>query len=84
MLNSQHDTGLLDISRSAARLGMKVGEDISVISYNDSPINEIILNGLTSVSTDFEQMGETAAQMILDRSLSKIRCDFRLIRRSTF
>ena len=38
-----------------------MGEDVSVISYNDSPINEIILNGLTAVSTDFEQMGELGA-----------------------
>ena len=44
----------------------------------------IILNGLTSVSTDFRQMGETAAQMILDQSLSKVKCDFRMIRRGTF
>ena len=84
MLNSQHDTGLLDISRSAARLGLKIGEDISVISYNDSPINEIILNGLTAVSTDFEQMGQLAADMILQKRLSKQKCDFRMIRRSTF
>lgn len=84
MLNSQHDTGLLEISRSAARLGLRIGEDISVISYNDAPVNEIILNGLTSVSTDFEQMGQTAARMILERTPSKVKCDFRLIRRSTF
>ena len=84
MLNSQHDNGLLTLSRIAAELGLKIGEDISVISYNDSPINEIILNGLTSVSTDFRQMGETAAQMILDQSLSKVKCDFRMIRRGTF
>lgn len=84
MLNSQHDNGLLTLSRIAAELGLKIGEDISVISYNDSPINEIILNGLTSVSTDFRQMGETAARMILDQSLSKIKCDFRMIRRGTF
>jgi len=44
----------------------------------------IILNGLTSVSTDFRQMGETAAQMILDQSFSKVKCDFRMIRRGTF
>lgn len=84
ILNSQHDDGLLTLSRIAASLGLKIGTDISVISYNDSPINEIILNGLTSVSTDFRQMGGTAAKMILDKSMSKIKCDFRLIRRSTF
>lgn len=84
LLNSQHDAGLLDFSRIAMRRGLKIGEDVGLISYNDYPINEIILNGLTTVSTDFEQMGELAAKMILDRNLSKIKCNFRLIRRSTF
>lgn len=84
MLNSQHDAGLLEFSRISRSLGLTIGRDISLISYNDSPINEIILNGLTSVSTDFKQMGEVAAQMILDRNLSKVKCNFRLVRRSTF
>ena len=84
MLNSQQDAGLLAFSRIAKKLSLTIGEDISVISYNDSPINEIILNGLTAVSTDFRQMGELAAQMILDKSVFKVKCDFRLIRRSTF
>ena len=84
MLNSQHDAGLLSFSRIARKSGLKIGEDVSVISYNDSPINEIILNGLTAVSTDFKQMGELAAEMILSKTMSKVKCDFRLIRRSTF
>ena len=84
LLNSQLDAGLLDFSRITKARGMKIGEDVSVISYNDSPINEIILNGLTAVSTDFEQMGTLAAEMILNRNLTKVKCDFRLIHRSTF
>lgn len=84
MINSQHDSGILSFSRIAGKLCLKIGEDVSVISYNDSPLNEIILGGLTAVSADFAQMGELAAQMILDQSLSKVKCDFRLIRRSTF
>ena len=84
MLNSQHDNGILTLARIASRLGLKIGEDISVISYNDSPINEIILNGLTAVSTDFEQMGTIAAEMILSKSPNKVKCDFRMIRRGTF
>ena len=84
LLNSQHDTGLLTLARIAKEQGLVIGEDISVISYNDAPINEIILDGLTAVSTDFRQMGETAADMILTKNLSKVKCDFRLIRRGTF
>ncbi len=84
MLNSQHDDGLLKFARISSQLGLVIGEDIKLISYNDSPINELILNGLTTVSTDFEQMGEMAAQMILDGKLRKEKCDFRMIRRATF
>ena len=84
LLNSQHDTGLLTLARVAKEQSLVIGEDISVISYNDAPINEIILDGLTAVSTDFRQMGETAADMILTKNLSKVKCDFRLIRRGTF
>lgn len=84
MLNSQHDDGLISLSRAATAKGLKIGEDISVISYNDAPINEVILNGLTSVSTDFKQMGEIAAQMILNKTPFKTKCDFRMVRRSTF
>ena len=84
MINSQHDSGILSFSRIAGKLGLKIGEDVSVISYNDSPLNEIILGGLTAVSADFAQMGALAAQMILDQNLSKVKCDFRLIRRNTF
>ncbi len=61
-----------------------MGRDISIISYNESPINEIILNGLMAISTDFRQMGVLVARMIPDKSPAKIRCDFQMIRRDTF
>ena len=64
--------------------GCKIGEDIGIISYNESPINEVILDGLTVFSTDFKQMGNSAAKMIIDKSFKKIKCDFKLIKRNTF
>ena len=33
---------------------------------------------------DFKQMGRLAAEMILEKRLSKVHCDFRMTRRSTF
>jgi len=84
ILNSQLDSELIELVRIAQINGHKIGQDIGIISYNESPINEIILDGLTVLSTDFKQMGEQAAKMILDKSFKKIKCDFRLIRRSTF
>ena len=84
ILNSQLDVELIEIAGIAKTQGFKIGKDIGIISYNDSPIHEIILNGLTVLSTDFEQMGRLAAQMIREKEMKKIKCNFRLIRRSTF
>ena len=84
ILNSQLDTELIQLIQFAKEQKFKIGKDIGIISYNESPVNEIILDGLTTVSTDFMQMGELAAKMILEKSPRKIKCDFKLIKRNTF
>ncbi|RIH67084.1 GntR family transcriptional regulator [Mariniphaga sediminis] len=84
ILNSQLDIELIELARAARLKGCVIGKDIGIISYNESPVNEIVLNGLTVLSTDFKKMGELAAEMIKTKSFKKIRCDFHLIRRTTF
>lgn len=84
IINGQLDMELIHLVRAAKTLGLKPGKDFSIISYNESPINEIILDGLTTISADFCQMGRLAAEMILDGTLKKIKCDFKMTRRSTF
>ena len=84
ILNSQLDLELIELIKTSKNKGCKIGEDIGIISYNESPINEIILDGLSVFSTDFKQMGRLAARMIKDKNFKKIKCDFRLIRRNTF
>lgn len=44
----------------------KIGRDVGVIAYNETPIKKIIVNGITTISTDFRSMGIKAAQMILE------------------
>lgn len=84
ILNSQLDHELIELIKAAKKKDCVIGKDIGIISYNESPINEVILDGLTVFSTDFEQMGELAAKMITEKSMKKVRCKFRLIRRNTF
>lgn len=84
LLNGQLDSGLLKIVGEAKRKNLEIGKDLFIISYNESPINELVLGGLTTVSTDFAKMGELAANMILSRVMAKVKCDFRMIRRATF
>jgi len=58
-----------------------MGKDIGVISYNDTPLKELL--GITVMSTDFKVMGETAAQMILDKKKGKFKVPFNFIDRNT-
>ena len=84
LLNGQLGWGLVELSRMATSQGLEIGKDIGIISYNDSYLSEVILGGLTTVSTDFEQMGHLAAEMVLTHNLRKVKCDFKLTRRNTF
>ncbi|MDC6386147.1 GntR family transcriptional regulator [Flagellimonas taeanensis] len=84
ILNGQLDEELIELARVAKSKDYVIGKNIGIISYNDSPINEIILDGLTALSTNFQQMGELAGKMILEKSLKKIKCDYKLVRRNSF
>ena len=84
ILHSQFDMELINLARVARSLKLKPGKDFSIISYNESPICEIVLDGLTTISADFVQMGRLAAEMILEGKNFKYKCDFRMTRRNSF
>ena len=84
VINSQLDSGLAALARRIKAQNLEVGKDVFIISYNEFDLNEVVLNGLTTISTDFKQMGHTAATMILNRKTWKVHCDFNMTRRGTF
>jgi DNA-binding LacI/PurR family transcriptional regulator len=47
---------------------LKAGKDIGIICYNDSPMFEVIENGITVISTDFARMGALAADFITNKT----------------
>jgi len=57
---------------------LEIGKDLGVISYNETPLKKLILQGITTISTDFEAMGREAAQLILDGKQKKIEIPFHL------
>ena len=58
-----------------------LGVEIGVISYNDTPLKELL--GITVISTDFIVMGETASRMILNKEKGKIKNPFNFIDRNS-
>ena len=55
-----------------------VGSDVGVISYNETPLKRIILQGITTISTDFEKMGKITAEMILNNNREHVEVPFTL------
>ncbi len=64
-------------------LKLKLGKDVGVISYNETPLKKIILNGITTISTDFRQMGEMTAKLILENSKEHLEVPFHLTLRAS-
>ncbi|MEG3658420.1 GntR family transcriptional regulator [Arenibacter palladensis] len=58
-----------------------LGVEIGVISYNDTPLKELL--GITVISTDFKTMGETASKMILNKEKGKVKNPFNFIDRNS-
>jgi DNA-binding transcriptional regulator YhcF (GntR family) len=62
---------------------MKLGKHVGVISYNETPLKKIILNGITTISTDFEFMGKKAAELILNNSREHFEVPFAVTDRAS-
>jgi DNA-binding transcriptional regulator YhcF (GntR family) len=77
------ETDLVVLIEKIMEKNLQVGQDVGVISYNETPLKKIILNGITTISTDFEMMGQTAARLVLEHSHEKIKNPFRLTLRAS-
>jgi len=60
---------------------LEIGKDIGVISYNDTPLKDLL--GITVISTDFNAMGETVAYMIQSRKKEVVKNAFHFINRNS-
>ena len=57
---------------------LQIGKDVGIISYNETPLKKLILNGITTISTDFEMMGKKTAELILTQSTEHVAIPFYL------
>jgi DNA-binding LacI/PurR family transcriptional regulator len=72
------DNDLVVLIERIIELQLEVGKSVGVISYNETPLKKIILNGITTISTDFEAMGRETARLILNREPGYIQIPFYL------
>jgi DNA-binding transcriptional regulator YhcF (GntR family) len=75
------ETDLVSLVKQVRDKKMELGKDIGIISYNDTPLKELL--GITVISTDFQVMGETAAYMILKKKKELVKNVFHFINRNS-
>ena len=59
------DRTLASFLDQCAEKGFEPGMDAGVISYNETPMKKYVKNGITVISTDFEIMGQKAAEFVV-------------------
>lgn len=77
------DEDLAMVIQRSHSSGWEIGKDIGIISYNETPLKEVLLNGITTISTDFKKMGELAARQVINNSSESIAVPCRLTLRSS-
>jgi DNA-binding transcriptional regulator YhcF (GntR family) len=74
-------TRLLDQSHEKH---LHIGNDIGIISYNETPMKKYINEGITALSTNFYEMGKLAAYYVLNPGEMKQIVPTQLIERKSF
>lgn len=74
---------LVKVVKKTKDTGYRVGKDVGILSYNETPLKEILLDGITVMSTDFDKMGRTAANLIRTNQRQHLENPFQLIPRNS-
>lgn len=89
-LNKDHlfiifdDSELLNTLKIIQRKGWKLKKDIGIISFDETPMKELLSGGISVLSTDFVSMGKTAAQLVKGKISGQFANPFFLIERGSF
>ncbi len=77
------DRDLVTLIEQAKTNNLQLGKDYGIISYNETPLKKVVENGITTISTDFSQMGVLLAQMILQPTKLQMENTSQLIIRNS-
>ncbi len=78
-----NDTDMIRFIKYCDKKKWKPGKEIGLISYDDTPLKEILLGGVTVISTDFAKMGKMAGELIVGKKLERVANDSMFIKRKT-
>lgn len=78
-----NDRDLVAVLEKGKQQNLKLGVDFGIISYNETPLKKVVANGITTISTDFKDMGRILANMILENKNCQVENKNHLIMRAS-
>ncbi len=77
------DMELINLIKTLEAVELIPGKDVGIISYDETPMKEILSGGISVLSTDFRRMGSTSAAYINGESFRQEANPFYIILRSS-
>lgn len=77
------DRHLVNVIEQSKKQKLIIGKDIGIISYNDTPLKKVVGDGITTISTDFKEMGRILAELIMNQRKEQVENKSSLIVRSS-
>jgi len=71
---------LLNVCKSK---NWKLGRDVGVLSYNETPLKEVIRDGISVVSCNFEMMADAMSHFIKEQKTEKRKIPIEFIKRNS-
>ena len=77
------DRDLVEMVKLTKEYKYKLGKKFGIVSFNDTMLKEVVGGGITTISTDFVEMGKTLADMVLSKKAGHFKNPSRLILRNS-
>ena len=75
------ESELAVLIKRAQALNFILGKDIGIISFNETALKELL--NITVITTDWQQMGATTGELILNKKCLQVKNSFKMIRRAS-
>lgn len=77
------DRDMVEMVKIAKNYQLKLGKKFGIVSFNNTMLKEVVAGGITTISTDFTEMGKILADMVLNKKSEQMRNPSKLIIRNS-
>jgi len=73
-----NDMDIVELVKKVEKKKWTLGKEIGIISYNETPIKEVVSGGITTLSTNFTAMGKTMSSLLQEKTTRMVENPWKL------